>query len=151
MARGKSNHTMFHKIMGNLEKNAGHRYWSSFFLTCDRKTLFFPHGPCCIWFPFSDSYGTEVHKNDDIYPWLKCTIHSSACKFNDFVMNNPDNCSFNHFFFFQYTFTNCSSLSCHSRLHSIPCYRYLELYCDFLIPARRDDLDPGRGEFPVHC
>ena len=25
--------------------------------------------------------------------------HSSACKFNDFVMNNPDNCSFNHFFF----------------------------------------------------
>jgi len=25
MARGKSNHTMFHKIMGNLEKNAGHR------------------------------------------------------------------------------------------------------------------------------
>jgi len=33
-------------------------------------------------------------------------------------MNNPDNCSFNHFFFFQYTFTNCPSLSCHSRLHS---------------------------------
>jgi hypothetical protein len=25
MARGKSNHTMFHKIMGNLEKNAGNR------------------------------------------------------------------------------------------------------------------------------
>jgi hypothetical protein len=25
MARGKSNHTMFHKIMGNLEKNAGKR------------------------------------------------------------------------------------------------------------------------------
>ncbi len=25
IARGKSNHTMFHKIMGNLEKNAGHR------------------------------------------------------------------------------------------------------------------------------
>jgi len=82
---------------------------------------------------------------------LGLNVHSSACKFNDFVMNNPDNCSFNHFFFFQYTFTNCSSLSCHSRLHSIPCYRYLELYCDFLIPARRDDLDPGRGEFPVHC
>ena len=30
--------------------------------------------PCCIWFPFSDSYGTEVHENDDIYPWLKCTF-----------------------------------------------------------------------------
>ena len=25
MARGKSNHTMFHKIMENLEKNAGNR------------------------------------------------------------------------------------------------------------------------------
>jgi hypothetical protein len=28
----------------------------------------------CIWFPFSDSYGTDVHENDDIYPWLKCTF-----------------------------------------------------------------------------
>jgi hypothetical protein len=26
-------------------------------------------------------------------------VHFSARKFNDFVMNNPDNCSFNHFFF----------------------------------------------------
>jgi hypothetical protein len=34
-------------------------------------SIYFPHGPCCIWFPFSDSYGTEVHENDDIYPWLK--------------------------------------------------------------------------------
>ncbi len=25
MARGKSNHTIFNKIMGNLEKNAGNR------------------------------------------------------------------------------------------------------------------------------
>jgi hypothetical protein len=33
---------------------------------------------------------------------LGLNIHSSACKFNDFVMNNLDNCSFNHFFFFQY-------------------------------------------------
>jgi len=30
---------------------------------------------------------------------LGLNLHSSACKFNDFVMNNPDNCSFNHFFF----------------------------------------------------
>jgi hypothetical protein len=30
----------------------------------------FPPWTCCIWFPFSDSYGTEVHENDDIYPWL---------------------------------------------------------------------------------
>ena len=30
---------------------------------------------------------------------LGLTVHSSACKFNDFVMDNPDNCSFNHFFF----------------------------------------------------
>ncbi len=31
-------------------------------------SIFFRHGPCCIWFPFSDS------ENDDIYPWLKCTF-----------------------------------------------------------------------------
>jgi hypothetical protein len=30
---------------------------------------------------------------------LGLNVHSSACKFNDFVMNNPDNCSFNYFFF----------------------------------------------------
>ncbi len=30
---------------------------------------------------------------------LGLNVHSSACKFNDFVMNNPDNFSFNHFFF----------------------------------------------------
>ena len=33
MARGKSNPTMFHKIMGNLEKNAGNR---------GHNTIFFP-------------------------------------------------------------------------------------------------------------
>ncbi len=36
-------------------------------------SIYFPHRPCCIWFPFSDSYRTEVHEND-IYPWLKCTF-----------------------------------------------------------------------------
>jgi hypothetical protein len=68
-----------------------------FFPTCDRKTrkklmeernffiffpisIFFPLGPCCIWFPFSDNYGIEVHENDDFYPWLNCTVHCSACK-----------------------------------------------------------------------
>ena len=30
---------------------------------------------------------------------LGFNVHSSAFKFNDFVMNNPDNCSFNHIFF----------------------------------------------------
>jgi hypothetical protein len=30
---------------------------------------------------------------------LVLNVHSFACKFNDFVMNNPDNSSFNHFFF----------------------------------------------------
>ncbi len=33
-------------------------------------SIYFPHGPCCLWFPFSDSYSTEVHENDYIYPWL---------------------------------------------------------------------------------
>ncbi len=31
MARGKSNHTMFNKIMGNLEKNAGNRGHNNIF------------------------------------------------------------------------------------------------------------------------
>jgi hypothetical protein len=64
--------------------------WSSFFLLVteklkfngERKMVYFPHisiffplGPYCIWFPFSDSYGSiEVHENDDFYPWLKCTF-----------------------------------------------------------------------------
>ncbi len=30
---------------------------------------------------------------------LGLNVHSSTCKLNDFVMNNPDNCSFNQFFF----------------------------------------------------
>jgi hypothetical protein len=40
----------------------------------ERKKVFFPIsifsplGPCCIWFLFSDSYGTEVHENDEFYP-----------------------------------------------------------------------------------
>jgi hypothetical protein len=38
-------------------------------------SIFFPHGPCCIWFPFSVTVlRTEVHENDDINPWLKCTF-----------------------------------------------------------------------------
>jgi hypothetical protein len=37
-------------------------------------SIFFPLGSCCIWFPSSDSYGIEVHENDDFYPWLKCTF-----------------------------------------------------------------------------
>jgi hypothetical protein len=46
----------------------------------ERKMVFFPNfhifslGPCCIWFPFSDSYIIEVHENDDFYAWLKCTF-----------------------------------------------------------------------------
>jgi hypothetical protein len=46
----------------------------------ERKMVFFSHfhifplGLCCIWFPFSDSYGIEVHENDEFYPWLKCTF-----------------------------------------------------------------------------
>jgi len=92
-----------------------------FFPTCDRKTCrkinggkkngifshfhIFPHGPCCLWFPFSDSYVTEVHEND-IYPWLKCTFF---CLY--FVMNNPDNCSFNLSFFPVYFYQVPFSLS----------------------------------------
>jgi len=30
---------------------------------------------------------------------LGLNVHSSACKFNDFVMNYPDNCSCNHSLF----------------------------------------------------
>ena len=41
MARGKSNHTMFNKIMGNLEKNAGNRghniIFFSYYFNCYTK------------------------------------------------------------------------------------------------------------------
>jgi hypothetical protein len=47
---------------------------------------------------------------------LGLNVHSSACKFNDFVLNNPDNCSFNHFFVSIYFYQLPFSLS--GRLHS---------------------------------
>ncbi len=85
MARGKSNHIF----------PTGHNLFCDK-LMGERKMVFFP---ISIFFPFSDSHGIEMHENDDFYPGL-CTVHSSACvNFSDFVMNNPDNCSFNHFFF----------------------------------------------------
>ncbi len=61
MARGKSNHTMFNKIMGNLKKNAGNRGHNIIFfpllfkLLHEKSTLiqlgeniwyFFPLRPC---------------------------------------------------------------------------------------------------------
>ncbi len=88
--------------------------WSSFFPTCDRKTckkinggkkngIFFP-------FPYFSPMDHAVFGSpSQTVTVLRCmkmmiftlglNVHSSACKFNDFVMNNPDNCSFNHFFF----------------------------------------------------
>ena len=62
MARGKSNHTMFNKIMGNLEKNAGnsgHNIFPPIFLIVSLKEhknptggkymIFFP--PVSLFFP----------------------------------------------------------------------------------------------------
>ncbi len=87
--------------------------WSSFFLFVteklmgERKMVFFP---ISIFFP---PLLYLVHPSQT-FTVLRCTkmmiftlglkVHSSACKlqFNDFVMNNPDNCSFNHFFFLVY-------------------------------------------------
>jgi hypothetical protein len=55
-------------------------------------SIYFPHGPCCTWFPFSDSYSTEVHENDDIYPWLKGIDRSfelrGKIRLNRFVRTN---------------------------------------------------------------
>jgi hypothetical protein len=51
------------------EKLMGKEKWYFFPIS-----IFFPLGPCCICFPFSDSYGIEVYENDDFYPWLKCTF-----------------------------------------------------------------------------
>ncbi len=93
-----------------------------FFPTCDRKTckklmgkvkwyffpfsIFFPLGPCCIWFPFSDSYGIlRQLRYWGVWKWwflpLAYMYFLLRVNFNDFVMNNPDKCSFffNHFFF----------------------------------------------------
>jgi hypothetical protein len=83
MARGKSNHIF----------PAGH------YLFCDklmgeRKWYFFP-------FPyFYPSQTVTVLRCMKMTIFTLGYVHSSACvNFNDFVMNNPDNCSFNHFFF----------------------------------------------------
>ncbi len=68
----------------------------------ERKMVFFP-------FPYFSTMGHAVFGSpSQTVAVLRCmkmmiftlglNVHSSACKFNDFVMNNPDNCSFNHFF-----------------------------------------------------
>jgi hypothetical protein len=60
------------------------------FPTCDRKTCkklmgerkmvflshfhIFPPWTMLYLVPFSESYGIEVHENDDFYPWLTCTF-----------------------------------------------------------------------------
>jgi hypothetical protein len=54
--------------------------------------------------PFNLIVTLKEHKNQTggkymIFSPLGLNVHSSACKFNDFVMKNPDNCSFNHFYF----------------------------------------------------
>ncbi len=49
---------------------------------------------------------------------LGLNVHSSACKFNDFVMNNPDNCSFNHFFFSSILLPSALLSLAMCRLHS---------------------------------
>ncbi len=84
-----------------------------FFPTCDRKTCKkINGGKNSIFFPFpyfspmdhavfgSPSHTVKVLRCMKMMIFtLGLNVHSSACKFNDFVMNNPDNCSFNHFFF----------------------------------------------------
>ncbi len=52
MARGKSNHTMFNKIMGNLEKNAGNR------------------GHNIIFFPYYFNCYTKEHKNPTVRKYM---------------------------------------------------------------------------------
>ena len=88
--------------------------WSSFFSICDRKINGGKKNGIFLPFPyFSPPLLYLVHPSQT-FTVLRCTkmmiftlglkVHSSACKlqFNDFVMNNPDNCSFNHFFFLVY-------------------------------------------------
>ncbi len=61
-------------------------------------SIFFPHGPCCTVFDSPSQTVTVLRCMKMMIFTLGLNVHSSACKFNDFVMNNPDNCSFNHFF-----------------------------------------------------
>ena len=59
MSRGKSNHTMFHKIMGSLEKNVGNR---------EHNIIFFPY-----YFNFHTKKSTKINwgKIYDIFsPWV---------------------------------------------------------------------------------
>jgi hypothetical protein len=69
----------------------------------ERKMVFFP---ISIFFPMDHAVFGSPSQTVTVLRCMKMMIftlglnvHSSACKFNDFVMNNPDNCSFNHFFF----------------------------------------------------
>jgi hypothetical protein len=77
--------------------------------TCDRKinggkkngifpiSIFFPMDHAVLGSP---SQTVTVLRCMKMMIFTLClNVHSSACKFKDFVMNNPDNCSFNHFFF----------------------------------------------------
>jgi len=70
----------------------------------ERKMVFFP---ISIFFPMDHAVFGSPSQTVTVLRCMKMMIftlglnvHSSACKFNDFVMNNPDNCSFKHFFFF---------------------------------------------------
>jgi hypothetical protein len=69
----------------------------------ERKMVFFP---ISIFFPMDHAVFGSPSQTVTVLRCMKMMIftlglnvHSSACKFKDFVMNNPDNCSFNHFFF----------------------------------------------------
>ena len=68
----------------------------------ERKMVFFP---ISIFFPMDHAVFGSPSQTVTLLRCMKMiftlglNVHSSACKFNDFVMNNPDNCSFNHFFF----------------------------------------------------
>ena len=78
----------------------------------ERKMVIFP---ISIFFPMDHAVFGSPSQTVTVLRCMKMMIftlglnvHSSACKFKDFVMNNPDNCSFNHFFpvyFYQVPFS----------------------------------------------
>ncbi len=69
----------------------------------ERKMVFFP---ISIFFPMDKAIFGSPSQTVTVLRCMKMMIftlglnvHSSTCKFNDFFMNYPDNCSLHHFFF----------------------------------------------------
>ncbi len=85
MARGKSNLTMFHKIMGNLVKNAGHKehniYFFSYYFNCHAKKCTKIQLGENIWYFFSQClYFFPLRPCNNCTTLTDCVLGRKYCK-----------------------------------------------------------------------